>query len=53
MSLAAVELVEYSPKLDSDGRSARVAIDLLAAALCGRSGGSQEKPEIVANAPRR
>ena len=34
-SLAAVELVEYCPRLDADGRSARVAIDLLAAALCG------------------
>jgi arginase len=34
-ALAAVELVEYSPRLDPDGRSARVAIDLLAAALCG------------------
>jgi arginase len=33
--LAAVELVEYSPRLDHDGRTARVAIDLLAAALCG------------------
>ena len=33
--LAAVELVEYCPRLDPDGRSARVAIDLLAAALCG------------------
>ena len=34
-ALAAVELVEYCPRLDADGRSARVAIDLLAAALCG------------------
>lgn len=33
--LAAVELVEYSPRLDRDGRSARVAVDLLLAALCG------------------
>lgn len=33
--LAAVELVEYCPRLDPDRRSARVAIDLLAAALCG------------------
>lgn len=32
---AAVELVEYSPRLDHDGRSARVAVDLVAAALCG------------------
>jgi arginase len=33
--LAAVELVEYLPRLDRDGCSARVAVDLLAAALCG------------------
>jgi arginase len=33
--LAAIELVEYCPRLDPDGRSARVAVDLLAAALCG------------------
>jgi arginase len=32
--LAAVELVEYCPRLDPDGISARVAIDLLEAALC-------------------
>jgi arginase len=52
-SLGAVELVEYSPTLDKDGRSAAVAVDLLAAALCGRSGGSQEKAKIVAEALRR
>ncbi|HEX2565781.1 MAG TPA: arginase [Burkholderiales bacterium] len=34
-NLAAVELVEYSPRLDPDGRTAQVAIDLLAAALGG------------------
>ncbi|HXM82286.1 MAG TPA: arginase [Burkholderiales bacterium] len=33
--LTAVELVEYCPRLDRDGRSAQVAVDLLAAALCG------------------
>jgi arginase len=33
--LTAVELVEYSPRLDRDGRTARVALDLLSAALCG------------------
>lgn len=33
--LAAVELVEYCPRLDPDRRSARVAVDLLTAALCG------------------
>jgi arginase len=33
--LAAVELVEYSPRLDHEGATARVAVDLLAAMLCG------------------
>ncbi|HEX7052418.1 MAG TPA: arginase family protein [Burkholderiales bacterium] len=33
--LAAVELVEYCPRLDPDRRTARVALDLLGAALCG------------------
>jgi arginase len=33
--LAAIEMVEYSPRLDPDGRTAQVAIDVLAAALCG------------------
>jgi arginase len=33
--LAAVELVEYSPRLDPTGQSARVAINILSAALCG------------------
>jgi arginase len=32
--LAAIELVEYCPRLDRAGSSARVAIDLLEAALC-------------------
>jgi arginase len=32
--LAAMELVEYLPRLDPDGRSARVAVDLMVAALC-------------------
>ncbi|MEA3192041.1 MAG: arginase [Betaproteobacteria bacterium] len=47
--LAALELVEYSPKLDRDGRSARVAVDLLVAALCG----AREEPQVVADALRR
>jgi arginase len=42
--LAGIELVEYLPRLDPDGRSARVAIDLLLAALCGAG----ENPQIVA-----
>jgi arginase family enzyme len=52
-ALAAVELVEYSPKLDRDGRSARVAVDLLAARLCGRSGGPRDDAQVVADPLRR
>ena len=48
-ALAAVELVEYSPKEDRDGVSARVAVDLLAAALCG----SQQKTKVAAELLRR
>jgi arginase len=33
--LAALELVEYLPRLDRDGCSAAVAVELVAAALCG------------------
>ena len=33
--LAAVELVEYCPRLDRGGASARIAVDIMAAALCG------------------
>lgn len=42
--LVAVELAEYLPRLDPDGRSARVAIDLLLAALCG----PRENPQVLA-----
>jgi len=42
--LVALELAEYLPRLDPDGRSARVAIDLLLAALCG----TRENPQVVA-----
>jgi arginase len=42
--LAAVELVEYSPRLDPTGRSARVAIEILRAALCG----AREQSQIAA-----
>src|SRR5436190_21046984 len=52
-ALAALELVEYSPKQDRDGSSARVAVDLLVAALCGRSGGPREDAQVVADALRR
>jgi arginase len=47
--LVAIELVEYLPRLDPDGRSARVAIDLLIAALCG----PREEPQVVADALER
>jgi len=40
-NLAAVELVEYSPRLDPDGKTARIAVELLAAALCGPGEESQ------------
>jgi arginase len=42
--LAGIELVEYLPRLDPDGRSARVAIDLLLSALCG----AREDPQVLA-----
>lgn len=42
--LAAIELVEYSPRLDPTGSTARVAVDLLVSALCG----SREQPKVVA-----
>ena len=46
--LAAVELVEYSPRLDPTGRTARVAIEILRAALCGRVGGTRQQAQVVA-----
>ena len=42
--LAAVELVEYSPRLDPTRRSARVAIEILRAALCG----AREESQVAA-----
>jgi arginase len=42
--LVGVELVEYLPRLDPDGRSARVAVELLAAALCG----ARDDPQVLA-----
>jgi len=45
--LAAVELVEYSPRLDRDGRTGRVAVDLLSAALCGPRQDAQVLAEAV------
>src|SRR6267378_2597679 len=41
--LAAVELVEYSPRLDPTGRTARVAIEIARAALCG----TREQAQVV------
>src|SRR4051812_14705355 len=49
--LAAVELVEYSPRLDPTGRSARGAIEIPRAALFGRSGGA--RGATPGAAPRR
>ena len=42
--LAAVELVEYSPRLDPSGRSARVATEIVRAALCG----AREQSQVAA-----
>jgi arginase len=42
--LGGIELVEYLPRLDPDGRSARVAIELLLSALCG----TREDPQVLA-----
>jgi arginase len=47
--LLAVELVEYLPRLDPDGRSARVAVDILLGALCG----PRENAQIVAEPVQR
>jgi arginase len=53
-NLAAIELVEYSPRLDSEGITARVAVDLLAAALCGRLGGrAGEDAKVLADPIQR
>lgn len=52
-NLAAVELVEYCPRLDPDGASARIAVEILAAALCGTPatlGGPGEDAQVVAEA---
>jgi arginase len=52
-SLAALELVEYSPRLDRDGSSAAVALDLLAAALCGSRGRPGEDAQVPTHALQR
>jgi arginase len=41
--LAAVELVEYSPRLDPSGRTARIAVEIARAALCG----TREQAQVV------
>jgi arginase family enzyme len=41
--LAALELVEYSPRLDPSGRSARVAVDIVRALLAG----AREQAQVV------
>ena len=45
--LAALELVEYLPRLDREGASARIAIDIAAAALCGARDDAQVLAEAV------
>ena len=42
-NLAAIELVEYSPRLDPSGRSARVAVDIVRALLSG----AREQAQVV------
>ena len=48
-NLAAVELVEYSPRLDADGATAAIAVEIAAAALCG----AREDSQVVAEALER
>jgi len=47
--LAALELVEYCPRLDREGRSARVAVEIMAAALCG----PRDDAQVLAEALQR
>ena len=42
--MVALELVEYSPRLDPSGRTARVAVDLVHSALCG----TREQSKVAA-----
>src|SRR5919205_728501 len=42
-NLAAIELVEYSPRLDPSGRTARVAVDIVRALLSG----AREQAQVV------
>jgi arginase len=41
--LVAVEIVEYSPRLDPGGHTARVAVEIARAALCG----SREQAQVI------
>jgi arginase family enzyme len=45
--LAALELVEYCPRLDRAGASARIAVDIMAAALCGAGDDAKVLAEAV------
>jgi arginase len=45
--LTAVELVEYSPRLDPGGGTARVAVELLRALLCVSSGGTRQQAQVA------
>ena len=47
--LAAVELVEYCPRLDRQGTTARIAVDIVATALCG----PRHDAEVLAKALQR
>jgi arginase len=47
--LAALELVEYCPRLDRGARTAQVAVDLLLAALSG----ARDDPQVLADALER
>jgi arginase len=47
--LAAVELVEYCPRLDRQGTTAHIAVDIMAAALCG----PRHDAEVLAKALQR
>jgi arginase len=45
--LAAVELVEYSPRLDPQGKTAEVAVELLVSVLCGASDDAQVLAQAI------
>lgn len=45
--LIAVELVEYAPRLDPHGTSARIAVEILASALCGEGRRARQEPQVI------